>query len=79
MRVTKEQAKEATEDVCNCFIDSTGNPIGLDSFASDLLDARELIKEMHNLLSATINHYDVLPQAKSMITDALARTKEYAE
>jgi hypothetical protein len=94
MRVTNEQIQAALacrlDDDCsrcpfvwaNTQIERSCNDLQCTDFDAykDLLEARELIKEMREVLNATRKTYsnEILTLAKMRIDEVLEKTKDYA-
>jgi hypothetical protein len=89
MRVTNEQIRaeiictqrEACDGCPFYGVDNCDNLRGNDfDMYKDLLEARELIKEMREVLNATRNTYsnEILTLAKMRIDEVLEKTREYA-
>jgi hypothetical protein len=89
MRVTNEQIRaeiictqrEACDGCPFYGVDNCDNLRGNDfDMYKDLLEARELIKEMREVLNATRNTYsnEILTLAKMRIDEVLEKTKDYA-
>lgn len=75
MRVTNERAQSALK-----AHHITGNMTNIvKDYAADILEARELIKEMREVLNATRKTYsnEILTLAKMRIDEVLEKTKEY--